>query len=759
MKIGRLALRLHRPRWIPSLNLSIRYKLFIAFGSVAAFTVAACIVSWALFSEAGRTIHDMAGKNIPAIASSLELARVSAEIAAIAPALAGSASETEREETFQGLQAKSVAMQELLGRLQGDKAAGLAGFATDIGKRLFDLNGIVKNRLALATQRQRQVDAMRAARERFGQVAVPMIDENSFSLTLAMQSAAENGTPESIGKELGKLSDRELVVLESLLKLVADINVAQGTLLEVAGLPSRDLLGPAQERFNAAAQRAVKSLEAIEKVEKSPKLHEATQSVIDFAKGDNGLFELRRRELAAITAGQNALQTARTIAQTLGEEVALIVDTARLESRIAMQRSDEAVNRGQMILLALAAAGLITAILIAWLYVGRRVVSRLVRLGGAMRGIAAGELETAISSGGNDEITRMSDALTVFRDAAVAAREASAQRQAERERNAAQRREDMLSLANAFEASVKSVVDEVASGANGMRSTASAMSNTAAGTKTRTETVANAAEQASANVQTVAAAAEELSSSIVEIGRQVSQSAKIANRAVEDAQRGNVSMEGLAAAAQKIGDVVKLINDIAGQTNLLALNATIEAARAGEAGKGFAVVASEVKSLANQTAKATEDIAAQIASIQGATKEAVTAIAGVGKTIKEVSEISTTIAAAVEQQGAATQEIARNIQEAASGTREVQTNVAEVATAVAETGTRAGDVLAAAESLSKQSVVLETEVSKFLEKVKAAQAASRLGCPQPAVTPQKGRTITRMTMPIIRSVGTSFHRR
>jgi len=718
MTVGSFVKRL-RPSRLPRLNLSIRHKLFVAFGTVAAFTVAACVVSWALFTEAGRTIHDMADKNIPAIASSLELARVSAEVAAIAPALAGSTSETEREETYQGLQAKMVLMQDLLRRLEGDKAAGLAGFATDIAKRLTDLNTMVKDRLALATERHKRIDAMRAAREKFGGVAVPLIDDNSFALTLAMQSVAEKGTPETIGRELGRLSNRELVALESLLKLVADINVAQGTLLEVVGLVSRDLIGPAEERFNAATQRAIKSLEAIEKIERDPTLRNATHAVIEFGKGANGLFELRRRELAAMSTAQNALFTARTIAQTLSEEVALIVDTARLESRIAMQRSDSAVEYGQMVLLGLAVAGLITALLIAWLYVGRRVVNRLVILGGSMRSIAAGELDTAVPSGGNDEIARMADALVVFRDAAVAARDASAQRQAERERNAAQRRDDMLALANAFEASVKSVVDEVASGASGMRSTASAMSETAAGTQTRTATVANAAEMASANVQTVAAAAEELSSSIVEIGRQVSQSAKIANQAVDDAQRSNVSMEGLAAAAQKIGDVVKLINDIAGQTNLLALNATIEAARAGEAGKGFAVVASEVKSLANQTAKATEDIAAQIASIQSATKDAVGAIAGVGRTIREVSEIATTIAAAVEEQGAATQEIARNIQEAATGTREVQTNVAEVATAVAETGTRAGHVLTAAESLSKQSVVLETEVGKFLEKVKA----------------------------------------
>jgi methyl-accepting chemotaxis protein len=218
----------------------------------------------------------------------------------------------------------------------------------------------------------------------------------------------------------------------------------------------------------------------------------------------------------------------------------------------------------------------------------------------------------------------------------------------------------------------------------------------------------------------VAAAAEELSSSITEISRQVAQSARVAGRALEDARRTDAVVQALADNAQKIGEVVGLISNIAGQTNLLALNATIEAARAGDAGKGFAVVASEVKSLATQTAKATEDISRQISQIQTATKEAVISIQGIGTTIGEISEIAAAIAAAVEQQGAATKEIARNVQQAASGTQEVSANIVGVSQGANETGAAANQVLGAAGELSRQAEQLRTEVGHYISGVNAA---------------------------------------
>jgi methyl-accepting chemotaxis protein len=218
----------------------------------------------------------------------------------------------------------------------------------------------------------------------------------------------------------------------------------------------------------------------------------------------------------------------------------------------------------------------------------------------------------------------------------------------------------------------------------------------------------------------VAGAAEELSASVAEISRRVDQSSQIAGKAVAEAEHTNARVKSLAEAAQKIGDVVQLITDIASQTNLLALNATIEAARAGEMGKGFAVVANEVKSLANQTAKATEEIGAQISAMQSATGEAVQAIAGIGTTIAEINHIASDIAAAINQQGAATQEIARNVQDAASGTEQVSSNIGSVTQAATETGHASEELLDAAQSLAVETERLRSEVTSFLTDVRAA---------------------------------------
>ncbi|MFC1672590.1 methyl-accepting chemotaxis protein [Pseudomonadota bacterium] len=273
---------------------------------------------------------------------------------------------------------------------------------------------------------------------------------------------------------------------------------------------------------------------------------------------------------------------------------------------------------------------------------------------------------------------------------------------------------DFTMVADDFERNMKEVVNTVAAASTELQSTAQGMESTASATSQQATTVAAAAEEAATNVQTVASAAEELSSSISEISRQVSQSTQIASAAVSEVDGANEKVQGLADAANKIGEVVALITDIADQTNLLALNATIEAARAGEAGKGFAVVASEVKNLANATAKATEEISNQIGGIQTATQGAVAAIGSIGGTIGQMSEISSAIAAAVEEQGAATQEIARNVEQAASGTNEVTSNITQVTQAAQETGHSAHDVLSASGDLSKQAEVLGSEMDTFI---------------------------------------------
>ena len=275
-------------------------------------------------------------------------------------------------------------------------------------------------------------------------------------------------------------------------------------------------------------------------------------------------------------------------------------------------------------------------------------------------------------------------------------------------------------LANDFEENVANVVSRLTGAANDMRTAANGLADTATLTERQSAGVSISAGSAASNVATVAAAAEQLAASVSEISRQVSESSRIAQQAAIQAQSTDATVESLSTAATKVGGVVRLIHAIAEQTNLLALNATIEAARAGEHGKGFAVVASEVKNLANQTARATSDISEQMAGMGAATQQAVAAIRDIKATIDRISEIATGIAAAVEQQGAATGEIARNVQEASRGTEEVTNSMATVSAAAAETGSAAAQVQAAAAELAKQTGVLRDQMGGFLQEIRAA---------------------------------------
>jgi methyl-accepting chemotaxis protein len=700
-------------------RLGLRVKLFLAFGAVAALTVLASVVGFVSYDRVSRSLGAIAEENLPAMSASLRLAKSSAEIASVAPALLAADDKQEREREIAALQADQRDLKQAIERLAAAPAgeaatAPLRQASAAMSDNLARLAATVDRRQSLRDERLALTTRLRQTHASIAEKLAPLADDASFNLVTGLQSRPDFNDPDATQRHYADLADRQLAALQAVLEIRADSNLVLGLLTETASITSKDLLPPVRDRFAAAASHLKKSLSALKDENATTALRSLVADLLSYGDGKDSIFDLRRRELDAASDGAKALAANRTFAGTLSQTVGDLVTRSEDAAKSAALETDSAIVRGRIWLISISVASLVVALVIGGFYVGTNVIRRLDALRASMAEVASGNLTVQIPHGGGDEIADMAAALVVFRDNGRAAKRAEEQATREREQMAEQRRAELLSFADQFEASVKNVAESVSSAAEEMRTTAGSMVKRAEATGRQAVAVSEASSQASDNVQSVATAAEELSTTTSEIEQRVSESANVAAQAVAETQRTNETVQSLAAAAQRIGDVVSLISQIASQTNLLALNATIEAARAGDAGKGFAVVASEVKSLANQTAKATDDIAGQIREIQEATRGAVDAIGATEKTIHRISEIATSVAGAIQQQNATTQEIARNVQRAAQATHGVSATITDVTQAVEATGDASKLVLTAAAGLAEQGERLRQEVTDFL---------------------------------------------
>lgn len=401
------------------------------------------------------------------------------------------------------------------------------------------------------------------------------------------------------------------------------------------------------------------------------------------------------------------------------EKMRQIVDLNLADADVANTTGDQIYAQGQKISIALIIGLSVFGLVIVQLLV-KMIALPINRITEYMNYLASGKLDKDVPSRDQkDEVGDMAHSVQVFKDNMVKTRELEAQQREEQKAKEA-RQIKIDAATKKFEGAMTEIVRFVASSSTELQASAQSLAASAEETSKQSNAVAAASQQAAANVQTVSSASEELSASINEIASQVTRSSAVANQAVGDAREAGASVGELVDADQRIGDVTKMISGIAEQTNLLALNATIEAARAGDAGKGFAVVAAEVKNLANESAKATEEISQQIAHMQTISKSSAEAINTICRIIEEINDISSSIAAAIQEQTAATQEISRNVSEAYTGTSEVTHNITSVSQAANDTGSASEQVLSAASELSNQSGVLKREFEEYIQTVSAA---------------------------------------
>jgi methyl-accepting chemotaxis protein len=424
-----------------------------------------------------------------------------------------------------------------------------------------------------------------------------------------------------------------------------------------------------------------------------------------------------------VTAAQQVLRSEADLTTTFQDlEPKVVAAIAEIDRLSGMADASERELRDAMKLRMVSALALAALAMCMLSFLLGRAISRPISaMTAALTRLAAGDFNIALpGQNRRDEIGEMAGAARIFKDNMIETERLRAEQLADQQAQSIQRRDERLRLASGFQDAVGSIVDKVSSEATELEAAASTLTRTAEATLELSGVVSGASGEASSNIQSVAAATGEMTSSVEEIGRQVVHSRKIAQSAVEYARSTDARIATLSQAAGRIGEVVQLITGIAEQTNLLALNATIEAARAGDAGRGFAIVAQEVKALAAQTAKATDEIGKQILGMQSATQESVDAIKQIGAVILQISDVSEVIAAAVEEQGAATREIARNVQMASDGAGRVGSAIADVHQGAADTGSASGQVLSSAQSLSNQASQLKLEVESFLASIRVA---------------------------------------
>jgi methyl-accepting chemotaxis protein len=689
---------------------TIRARLYLAFGLSAAITVVGSLFALYAFTSLGGTMTQIVSVSMPATNESLRLSEETIGLVASAPRLMAAEDEAHRAEVADEIAAQARRLEARIIRvrqLDASRSAEIDAARVALMGRLDALDQAVTDRLAKSVKRRSAALTIRRTHREFLEGLVPAIDDANFDLMTRNQGSGNQ-----------TVLNGWLEALRRLLEMQSEANRLSGLLTESALVTDSARLVPLRDQIDAARHRIEANLNALADPEQRRKLTGLYDRFAAMAAPD-GIVALRAGELQRAQDAQAAYAATQTEAAKLKTAVdGLVERQERLAGTVAADAAAQ-IRSGQLLLVALSIMALLAAGLIAWLYVGRNIARRLGQLSDIMRRIADGDRTVAIPEDGRDEIAGMARTLLVFRDA-TAQVAAAHENEAQLALASEARRRTMETATQEFESAVSQIIAAVDGASKTMDTSARAMTEAAHQNRMQAVATAAASEEAAANVRNVAASAEQIAASVEHVSAQVRDSAAVARQAAGEAQLITTAVESLADAVGQIGDISKLIRGIAAQTNLLALNATIEAARAGKAGRGFAVVAQEVKSLATETERATEEITRQISTVEGTASRSVLAMKTIAGTIARLDEIAKVVSVAVQQQGTVTQEIASSASGAAEGTRDVSMNVDQVSRSAAEAGRVASAVLNAAGELAARSLMLRGEVERFLAQVRVA---------------------------------------
>src|ERR1700674_3055446 len=501
-------------------HLGLRGRIFTAFGVVAALPVLASSSAIISYDSLGRSLGAIAEKSLPEITRASEVVRATGEVAAAAPRLLTARDAAERESAFKVLTAARQELTRTIAALAGADAARLNSTRDRILVNLARLMQSLTERQTIAAARGALVAGLRKSHQKLAEKLAPMADDAGFTLTIGLQTAADNKDLQVVRKTLAALADNELASLQAILDLRAESNLILGILVEAADLPSADLLPPVKDRFTATAGRLGKAAAAFKDSEASILVDELVKT----GKASGNIFDLKQSELVAAKTGANVVMENRALAQEFEKEVTSLGTRSEAAAATAVRESEAEIRQGRIILICLALVSLATALVIGWYYVGRGVVRRLVRLQNSMKSIAAGDLGAEVATGGSDEISDMAEALQVFKGNMLESNRLRAERSETEKRARAQRKTEMQKLADEFEAAVGEIVQTVSSASTELEASATTLTRTAEETQQLSGRVEAASEEASSNVRSVAAATEEMSASITEISLQVQES-------------------------------------------------------------------------------------------------------------------------------------------------------------------------------------------------------------------------------------------